>query len=168
MDKRVVMIIAILIVGIGCMYFIVDNSNTIGNAITTFSKTSVTLPSGFSVSETNSESAELYNKQSNETIDIHDKGKGNHTEDIFKNVTETYNNNPEYSNLTEETKNVSNIEVFQLNMVKNNTTSSCSVFYHYNHTYLVEMSGFDNINEVNKNLEFIITTLQPDYKQAQD
>ena len=30
------------------------------------------------------------------------------------------------------------------------------------------MNGFNDINKINKNLEFIINTLQPDYKQAQD
>lgn len=162
------MIIAILIVGLSCMYVIVDNSNTIGNAITTFSKTSVTLPYGFSVGETNTESAELYNKQNDERINIYDLGKGNHMKDSFKNITETYKNNPRYYNISNETKNVNDVEVHQLNMETNNTISSSSVFYHYNHTYLVEMSGFKDINKVNENLKFIITTLQPDYKQAQD
>lgn len=168
MDKRVIMIIAILIVGISCMYVIVDNSYTIGNAITTFSKTSVPLPPGFSVGETDAKSAQLYNKQSNEKINIHDVGKGNRVKETFENVTETYKNNPSYYNLKNETKNINDVEVFHLTMETNNTISSCSVFYHYNHTYLVEMSGFDDINKINKNLEFIITTLQPDYKQAQD
>ncbi|WP_407421305.1 hypothetical protein [Methanobrevibacter sp.] len=168
MDKRVIMIIAILIVGISCMYVIVDHSDTIGNAITTFSKTSVTLPNGFSVGESNAKSAELYNKQSNEKIDIHDQGKGNHTENSFKNVTESYKNNPDYSNFKNETKNINGVDVFQLTMEKNNTISSSSVFYHYNHTYRVDMSGFSDLNKLNKDLEFIITTLQPDYKQAQD
>ena len=89
------MIIAILIVGVSCMYFIVDNSTTVGNAITTFSKSSVTLPFGFSVGETNTESAKLYNKQNNETINIHDKGKGNHVKEATDNITETYENNPD-------------------------------------------------------------------------
>lgn len=162
------MIIAILIVGVSCMYFIVDNSTTVGNAITTFSKSSVTLPFGFSVGETNTESAKLYNKQNNETINIHDKGKGNHVKEATDNITETYENNPNYYNLTYETKNVSGVKAYQLNMEINNTKSSCSAFYKYNHTYIVEMNGFNDINKINKNLEFIINTLQPDYKQAQD
>lgn len=168
MDKRVVMIIAILIVGIGCMYVIVDNSYTIGSAITTFSKTTITLPNGFSVGETNTKSAELYNKQSNERIDIHDLGKGNHVKDSIKNMTGTYKNDPNYSNVRNDTKKVNDVDVFQLTMKNNNTISSSSVFYHYNHTYRVDMSGFSDENKVNEILEFIITTLQPDYKQGQD
>lgn len=162
------MIIAILIVGISCMYIIVDNSTTIGHAITTFSKTSITLPEGFSVGETDSKSALLYSKKSNETINIYDQGKGDSTKDSFKNVTDTYKNNPKYDNINETTKNVNNITVLQLTMETNNTLSSSSVFYDYNHTYLIELSGFEDINKLNKDLEFVITTLQPDYKQAQD
>lgn len=168
MDKRVIMIIAILIVGIGCMYVIADNSYTIGHAITTFSKTTITLPSGFSVGETDTKSAELYNKKSIEKINIHDEGKGNHAKDIFKNVTETCKNNPDYYNISNQTRNVNGVEVYQLSMEKNNTISTSSVFYYYNHTYLVEMSGFNDLNKANEVLDFIITTLQPDYKQAQD
>ena len=168
MDKRVIMIIAILIVGIGCMYVIVDNSYTIGHAITTFSKTTITLPDGFSVGDTNGNSAELYNKKSIEKINIHDLGKGDRVKDSFKNVTETYKNNPKYSNINDETKNVNGVEVLQLTAETNNTISSSSVFYYYNHTYRVDMSGFNDMNKVNDILEFIITTLQPDYKQAQD
>ena len=63
-----IMIIGILIVGISCMYVVVENSTTIGKAITTFSKTSITLPNGFSVGETDSKSAQLYNKQNNEKL----------------------------------------------------------------------------------------------------
>ncbi len=162
------MIIAILIVGISCMYVIVSNSTTTGNAITTFSKSTITLPEGFSVGETNSESAHLYNKKSNETISIHDQGKANSTKKCFENVTDTYKNNPKYDNINETTRNINNITVLQLNMETNNTLSSSSVFYKYNHTYLVEISGFDDKNKLNKDLEFIIITLQPDYKQSQD
>ena len=168
MDKRVIMIIAILIVGIGCMYVIVDNSYTIGHAITTFSKTTITLPDGFSVGDTDETSAELYNKKSSEKIDIHDLGKGNRVKDSFKNVTETYKNNPKYSNINDETKNINGVEVLQLTSETNNTISSSSVFYYYNHTYRIDMSGFEDMNKANNILEFIITTLQPDYKQAQD
>lgn len=168
MDKRIIMIIAILIVGISCMYVIADNSTTIGKAITTFSKTSITLPNGFSVGETDAKSAQLYSKKSNEEITIHDQGKGDSTKKKFENITDTYNNNPNYSNINETTITVNNITVLQLNMEKNNTLSSSSVFYEYNHTYLVEFSGFKDMNELNNDLKFIIATLQPDYKQAQD
>lgn len=168
MDKRVIMIIAILIVGIGCMYVIVDNSYTIGHAITTFSKTTITLPDGFSVGDTDGKSAELYNKKSIEKINIHDLGKGDRVKDSFKNVTETYKNNPKYSNINDETKNINGVEVLQLTAETNNTISSSSVFYYYNHTYRIDMSGFEDMNKANNVLEFIIKTLQPDYKQSQD
>lgn len=162
------MIIAILIVGISCMYVIVDNSTTIGKAITTFSKTTITMPSGFSVGDTDSKSAHLYSKQSNEKINIYDEGKGDSTTECFKNVTNTYKNNPNYYNINETTRTVNNITVLQLNMETNNTISSCSVFYYYNHTYLVEISGFEDMKKLNNDLDFIINTLQPDYKQGKD
>ena len=168
MDKRIIMIIAILIVGISCMYVVVENSTTIGKAITTFSKTSFTLPSGFSVGDTDSKSAQLYSKQSNEKINIYDRGKGDSTKAWFKNITDTYKNNPDYYNLNETTRTANNITVLQLNMETNNTISSSSVFYDYNHTYLVEISGFEDMKKLNNDLDFIISTLVPDYKQGKD
>ena len=168
MDKRVIMIIAILIVGISCMYVIVDNSTSIGKAITTFSKTSITLPNGFSVGETDSKSAQLYNKRSNEKINIYDLGKGDSTKEKFKNVTDIYKNNPDCHDLNETTRTVNNITILQLNMEKNNTLSSRAVFYDYNHTYLVDINGFEDMNKLNNDLEFIVSTLQPDYKQGKD
>ena len=168
MDKRVIMIIAILIVGLSCMYFIVGNSTTVGNAITTFSKSSVTLPYGFSVEETNAESAELHNKQTDERINIDDHGKGDHVKENFDNLTRNYNSNPDYSDVKDTSKKINDIEVKQLTMQTNDTITSCSVFYHYNRTYIVEMIGFEDIDKMNDDLEFIIKTLQPDYKQAQD
>lgn len=162
------MIIAILIVGLSCMYVIVDNSNSVGKAITTFSKTSITLPNGFSVGETDSKSAQLYNKQNNEKINIYDQGKGDSTKKCFKDITDKYKNNPEYYNINETTRTVNNITVLQLNMETNNTPCSSAVFFDYNHTYLIEAIGFKDINKINNDLDFIISTLQPDYKQAKD
>ena len=53
-------------------------------------------------------------------------------------------------------------------METNNTISSSSVFYDYNHTYLVEISGFEDMKKLNNDLDFIISTLVPDYKQGKD
>ena len=53
-------------------------------------------------------------------------------------------------------------------MEKNNTLSSRAVFYDYNHTYLVDINGFEDTNKLNDDLEFIVSTLQPDYKQGKD
>ena len=47
MDKRWIGIIIILIIGLGCMYIIVDNSNSVGNAVTVISDVTITLPPGY-------------------------------------------------------------------------------------------------------------------------
>lgn len=49
-----------------------------------------------------------------------------------------------------------------------NGTNQISAFYRQNHTYVLVMEEFKNPDDINKNLEFIITTMTPDYKQAQD
>lgn len=168
MDRRVIWIIIILVVGLGCMYYAVDNSTTIGNAITTFSKTTITIPNGFSVGETHDKYVELYNKNTDEKINVHDYGKGDNVEKTFKNLTEEYKKNQKYSDINDTTKNISNTEVYEINMQTENGTYYTFCFHSYNHTYVTKMYGFNDSNSVYGNLEFIIKTLQPDYKQAQD
>ena len=168
MDRRVVWIIIILIIGLGCMYYAADHSNTVGNAITTFSKTTITMPNGFSVGETTNDGVDLYNKNSNEKINAVDYGKGDHVQEALKNSTDKYNKNPDYYDIKNTTKNINNITVYELDMQTENGTAYCFIFYKYNHTYVIGMRGFDNADKVYKDLEFIVKTLQPDYKQSQD
>ena len=82
MDKRWILIIIIAIIGLSSMYLIVDNSMTVGSAITTFSKTTITIPEGFSVEDTNNNLVTLYNKNNDERIEIYDFGKGNTVKEI--------------------------------------------------------------------------------------
>ena len=71
MDKRWVLIIIIAVIGLGSMYMIIDNSMTVGSAITTFSKTTITIPDGFSVEDTGNNVLELYNKNNNKKIQFY-------------------------------------------------------------------------------------------------
>ena len=50
---------------------------------------------------------------------------------------------------------------------ENGTTYTFS-FYHDKYTYIIEMEGYKDTNKINEDLKFIICTMHPDYKQAQD
>ena len=61
MDRRWIGILIILIVGLSAMYLIVDNSNTVGNAISVIGDVSVTLPPGYKTGATHATDFSMYN-----------------------------------------------------------------------------------------------------------
>ena len=168
MDKRVIGIIIILIIGIGCMFFIASNSNNVGSAITTFSKTIVTLPNGFSVGETNEQVAELYNKRTPERINISDLGKNDSSLKAFEDDLNSLSKDSNVNEITNSTRTVNNIKVYTITYKANDETKYSSFVYTSNHTYCINMTGFDDADKVNNDLDFIIKTIQPDYKQGKD
>ncbi|MGX8693969.1 MAG: hypothetical protein ACSW71_03585 [Methanobrevibacter sp.] len=168
MDKRVIGIIVILIIGTGCMFYTASNSNTVGSAITSFSKTIVTLPHGFSVGETTDQVAELYNKNTPERINISDLGKNDSSLDKFENALKSLKSNPAVRDISDSTHSVNNIKVYTITYKDNDETKYSSFAYVCNHTYCINMSGYNNADKVTDDLDFIIKTIQPDYKQGKD
>ncbi|WP_405304264.1 hypothetical protein [Methanobrevibacter sp.] len=168
MDKRVIGIIIILIIGTGCMYYTASNSNTIGSAITSFSKTIVTLPNGFSVGETTDKVAELYNKNTPERINISDLGKNDSSLKQFENALKSLGKNWNVNDISNSTRTVNDIKVYTIAYKDNDESKYSSFAYVCNHTYCINMSGYDNVDKVNADLDFIIKTIQPDYKQGKD
>lgn len=167
MDKRWILILVILIIGLGSMYYIVDHSNTVGSAITTFSKTTITIPDDFSVGDSGNDYVELYNKKNSEKITIKDNGKGNTASKTLKKLSEDYGNN-DYDNITNNTERINKQKVYNLYLTNDNGTEQISVFYRQNHTYTAIFENFKNDGNIEKNLKFIIETMTPDYKQGKD
>ncbi len=169
MDKRWILIIIIAIIGLSSMYLIVDNSMTVGSAITTFSKTTITIPEGFSVEDTNNNLVTLYNKNNDERIEIYDFGKGNTVKEIKTNITSEILEEKNLTNITNRTFKLDHTEIDQT-ILKNGSKPGAviSYFYKYDHTYSIIMTGYDKVNTTTQDLDCIIYTLRPDYKQSQD
>ena len=169
MDKRWILIIIIAIIGLSSMYLIVDNSMTVGSAITTFSKTTITIPEGFSVEDTSNNLLTLYNKNNNEKIEIYDFGKGNTIKEMQTNITSEILEEEGLNNVTNRTINLEDTEISQT-ILKNGSNSKVviSYFYKYNHTYSIIMTGYNKVNTTTQDLDWILCTLRPDYKQSQD
>ncbi|WP_296800970.1 hypothetical protein [uncultured Methanobrevibacter sp.] len=169
MDKRWILIIIIAIIGLSSMYLIVDESMTVGSAITTFSKTTITIPEGFSVEDTSSNIVTLYNKNNNEKIEICDFGKGNTVKEMQTNITAEILQEEGLNNVTNRTFNLDDTEINQT-ILKNGSNSKVviSYFYKYNHTYSIIMTGYKKLNTTTQDLDCILYTLRPDYKQSQD
>ncbi|MBQ2611045.1 hypothetical protein IJF81_01480 [bacterium] len=168
MDKRVIAIIVILIIGLGCMFHIATTSNTVGSAITTFSKTSVTLPDGFSVGDTSGKTAELYNKNSAEKINITDLGKNDTVLKEFEHNLYKLSKNQTIKDISNSTKTINNLTVYTITYESDNGTEYNSFVYTYNHTYSINMVGFKDADRVNGILDFVVKTIVPDYKQGSD
>ena len=169
MDKRWILIIIIAIIGLSSMYLIVDESMTVGSAITTFSKTTITIPEGFSVEDTSNNLLTLYNKNNNEKIEIYDFGKGNTIKEMQTNITSEILEEEGLNNVTNRTINLEDTEISQT-ILKNGSNSKVviSYFYKYNHTYSIIMTGYKKLNTTTQDLDWILCTLRPDYKQSQD
>jgi hypothetical protein len=163
MDKRWILILIILIVGCTCLYHIVDSSTTVGDAITVVNKTVVTLPSDFSIGSDDRSSATLINKNTKESIFIKDLGKSDSAYKSFKKNLNSLDNVVNNSTL-----DINNITTYKIDI--NNNTGNTSLVYVYtcNHTFNIKLDGYTNQNELNQDLNFIVSTLSPDFKQNQD
>lgn len=154
------------------MYYIVDSSTTVGTAITDVNKSVVTIPDGFYVASDEKNSVTLIGKDQNEKIHIRDYGKNDTTQERFEDKLYELNKDASMNVLNNSTLNISNFTVYQINFEdyssENMTNTSSNYVFTCNHTFLIKMSGYDDLDKFNKDLTFIIDTLKPDYKQSQD
>ena len=168
MDKRWILIIIILIAGLGTMYYIVDNSNSVGSAIVTFGKTTITIPENFSVVGSGDGYVELHNKINSEDITIFDYGKGNTVKNNIQNSIAEITKDKEYELIGNSTKKINDVSIYNVDFKFENETVRICGFYNNNHTYLMMVNGYDDLNKSTSDLKFIIDTMVPDYKQKQD
>ncbi len=165
MDKRWILILIILIVGCACLYYIVDSSNTVGDAITVVNKSVITLPSDFTIDSDSKSSVTLINENSDETIVIKDLGKSDSAFDCFKEDLNSLDNI-----LNNSTLNINNITAYEIDFQNLTTKSNTTLVYVYssNHTFNIQFDGYEDQNELNQDLNFIVSTISPDFKQNQD
>lgn len=172
MDKRWILILIILIVGCSCMYLVVDSSSTVGTAITVVNKTVVKLPHDFSIGEGEKDTAELINKNSNEKIYITDLGKKDIALESFKNALDTLKDNSKIKITDNSTSKINNISTYKISVQNytddNAKNSTFAYIYSCNHTFLIKMEDYSNIDKLNDDLDFIVGTMTPDFKQSQD
>ena len=171
MDKRWILLLIILIVGCTCMYFIVDSSTTVGNAITVVNKSVVTIPNDFGIGNSEKNSVELIGKNSDEKIYIEDFGKKDVALESFKENLSEFSHNPKYKIMKNTTENISNITTYKIYLEdytkENATNTTIAYIYSYNHTVMIKIDG-SNQDQKEEDLNFIIRTIKHDYKQGKD
>lgn len=171
MDKKWILIIIILIVGCFLMYNIVDSSTTVGNAITVVNKSVVTLPDGFSIGESEKNSVELLDEKTGEKIYVTDLGKTNSAEEEYSEALQSLEYDPYISIINNSTSKINNINTYTITLENHtvNTTNVCLAYiYSSNHTFSIEFQNYSDNNRLNDDLNFIVSTISPDFKQSQD
>lgn len=171
MDKRWIAILVIFVIGVSCLFFIAETSNTVGSAIADVNKAIVTMPHDFSKEDSDSNSLLLKNKGTNEKILIEDLGKNDTALDEFNSKIQSFSGNPNILNMKNKTNETGNFKVYTIyynNATQTNTTNAISYVYKINHTFYIKMVDFKNTDNLDSDLNFIIETLQPDYKRSQD
>jgi|GEM_PF-1831140 len=165
MDKRWIGIIIVLLAGLGCMYLVVSNSTSVGNAVSVISDVAVTLPPGYITTDDGSRYCVFHNKKTNEVIRI-----------IC--LEEVTNNNEEYNkklkSLTQQddiiikknftNKNLSMIE-YENQSSKDEKDNAIAYFDKCNHTFSMKLEHFTNETSKENAMNFIIEQIKFDFKQ---
>ena len=169
MDKRWIFIIAVLIIGLGSMYLIVDNSTSVGNAIASVDQVIVTIPPGFTNFQTHEDSVNVENKYTQEKLYFKSIAKGDHALEKFNKTLADWESDENVIITNESTMKINNVTAYVI--YYQNTSSGEPIdymrayFYDYDTTFLVIMWNFENVERGNSNLKFIVENIYPDYKK---
>ena len=160
MDKRWIGILLILIAGMSCMYVIVDNSNSVGNAITVISDVSIVVPPGLKINGDNANDVTLLNKETNESIfiqciDKNPKKEFNNEIKAFQNA-----NNVEMTNRSNST-----LQIIDFKNIDTGQNTSFILFKKAKHSFIMKMDNYHDMAKQDKEMTFVIDNLKPDYKQ---
>ena len=161
MDKRWYGIILILLAGLACMYLIADNSFNIGHAVMVVDDISVTLPNNFLILSNDQTTLSLQNRHNTESILVKYLSDGNNSQKEYDNHLKAKSEDLKI------TKHVSN-ETAKTIYYKNTTSGKeflMSYVDAYDRTLLIKMENYNDTNQQNADLMFIIKGLQPDLKQ---
>lgn len=170
MDKKWIYILIILIIGAAALTFIVESSTTVGSAVIAVDTFTTTLPDHFNIEDSDRLHSTILNRATDEKIYIEALGKGNLTEKSFKEKLIDIQNDENATNINTTTDSYNNITLKNINYEKlpDNRLYKASFFMKYNHTFFILSKNYQDMNTLDKQAQFVIDTLQPDYKKSQD
>ena len=172
MDKRWISILIIIIIAVCCGYLVVSSSNTVGSAIVDVNKSTVTLPSDFSIIGSESNNVNLLKRSTSEKIFIKDLCKNNDAKDSFDKKLEYFLMSGEIEVLNNRTNLTDEFDCYAIyyqNISDAESANQSDIYvYKYNHTYLLKFSGYSDINQMNRDLDVVVNTLKLDYKKSQE
>ena len=170
MDKRWILIIIIAIIGIGCLYLIVESSNVVGSANSNIDKFIITIPDSFNIEKSTSDELRLINRANGERINIVYLGKGS---DMNQNISDKMEALYENENITimKNTKikiNNETLPSIYFEKLPNNSINQIAFLTKFNHKFSIECSNFKDNATIKEKIEQINETLKKDFKQKQD
>ena len=158
MDKRWYGIIIILIVGLGSMFLVVNSSTTVGSAVIIVNDVSVALPHNFKILHNQPDESELQNRDNNETIYIKYLCDGNKSSDEFKKALKDDN--------LDIVKNTTNSTLHTIYCKNQTGVYTLNFFEKCDRTIMIKMSYYNDTSKMNDDLNYIIDSIMPDYKQS--
>ena len=172
MDKRWISILIIIIIAVCCGYLVVSSSNTVGSAIVDVNKSTVTLPSDFSIVGSESTNVNLLKRSTSEKIFIKDLGKLDDAKESFDRKLDYFLMTEDIEVLDNKTNLTSEFDCYAIyyqNISDAESANQSDIYvYKYNHTYLLKFSGYSDINQMNHDLDVVVNTLKLDYKKSQE
>lgn len=166
MDSRWIKIIIILIIGLSAMYLIVDNSDTVGDAITVIGDVSITLPPGFKTGDTHATDVSMYDPSNNNTVFINYLKAGNHSLKYYKSNLSALKNNPDITIFNHESNGtVHTIQYNNPNSKYENHNETLVFFEKENRTLSMRLVKYDSFNDQDKDISFIVDHTIKDFKQ---
>ncbi len=170
MDKRWIYILIILIIGVTCLYFIVDASTTLGSANVNVNSYTITLPSTYNVDSSGKEYVDLINRKTNEKIHVEDLGKGNSINTKLSEKLSELHNDGETDKISNTTVKIDNsaIPTVYYENLTNNTDNQIFYMQKHNHTFIIICNNIQDNDTMMNDVNYIIDTLKPDFKQKQD
>lgn len=168
MDKRWIIIIIILIVGVSSLYFIVNDSMRLGKAIDTIDNVIITLPTDFKIGEKTQTSVELMNRNTDERIKIELIKQKNRANMLMKGKLKELGSDDCVKDVKNHTQKISNITTYTISY--QNVTSDTPVNYtmnfinKLNKTFIITTYNYNNNTSQSEDLAYVIDTIRLDYK----
>ena len=159
MDKRWIGIFIIFIVGLGCMYLIVDSSTTVGKAITVVNEMTVTIPDGFDIASKTDKTVNLINDNNN-TANVTIICMGDKTIQEFNSALNSIEQNEELE--LENKEKTKNEHIVYYKNITSDKKYSKTFFVKENRTIELKMDKYTNWQ---KDQKFIIDTVTHNFKQ---
>ncbi len=167
MDKRWIVIIIILIVGISSLFLIANQSDKIGKAITTIDNVVITLPTDFRVEHAGDGYTTLTNRNTGEKLHIELIKEKNKAQSLMKSKLEELKSD-NVDNIENYTQNIANITVYTISYQNLSSDSPVNYTVNYlnklNKTFIITTSNYDDSTSELSDLTDIVTTLRLDYK----
>ncbi len=168
MDRRWIYILIIAIIGIICLFFIVESSTTIGSANVNINTFTSAIPDSYNIDEEGAKFLKIINRKTGEKIIITDLGKGDYIKTNISAKLDSLNAKEDVTLIKNTTVTAGEYKLPSIYFEANDKINQISYIKEYNHTFSIECRYFKDNATMAENVELILNGLKPDFKQKQD